>query len=319
MAPEPHELYSLSNPLATVEQLSTSSSQLDGVPADLESSLRFAGAQLTQTAGILLRLPQEIIAQAIVIFYRFYVGSEGGSSRINAVNVQGIIPFPQYRNDTKQFAQDVSAASLYMTAKISFLPQSTRSILNVYAYLLSSSALLRPSLQASTKPDPESYYLSEGSYQTARVTLLQTESILLRSISFITQVTLPHHLALTYLQTLGVLPPTSTEESTTLAARTLAHLNTALLSPQLLYLTHRPPALAVAAVYLAAREAGVKLTRMEWWEVFDVDREELGFLVVALGSCEGWIRDEKERWQGTICPLTLEELEVEIKRREGIA
>lgn len=88
MAPEPEQLYTLSNPLATIEQLSTSSSQLDGVPADLESSLRFAGAQLTQAAGILLRLPQEIIAQAIVIFYRFYVGSEGGSFTINAVKVR---------------------------------------------------------------------------------------------------------------------------------------------------------------------------------------------------------------------------------------
>ena len=81
------DVSSLSNPLATIEQLSTSSSQLDGVPPDLENSLRFAGAQLTQAAGILLRLPQEIIAQAIVIFYRFSVGSEGGSFRINALKV----------------------------------------------------------------------------------------------------------------------------------------------------------------------------------------------------------------------------------------
>ena len=88
MAPEDEQLSSLSNSLATIDQLSTSSSQLDAVPADLESSLRFAGAQLTQAAGILLRLPQEIIAQAVVILYRFYLGSEGGSFRINAVKVR---------------------------------------------------------------------------------------------------------------------------------------------------------------------------------------------------------------------------------------
>lgn len=74
---QPH----LSNPLATAEQLSSSSSQLDGVPADLETSVRYAGARLTQRAGILLRLPQDIIARAIVIFTRFWVGSEGGSLR----------------------------------------------------------------------------------------------------------------------------------------------------------------------------------------------------------------------------------------------
>lgn len=301
MAPEAEQLLSLSNPLATVEQLSTSSSQLDGVPADLESSLRFAGAQLTQAAGILLRLPQEIIAQAIVIFYRFYIGSEGGSFKINAV-------------------KDVSAASLYMTAKISFLPQSARSVLNVYAYLLSPTSPLQHTSQDTAgkeKPDAESYYLSEGSYYAARMTLLQTESILLRSISFMTQVTLPHHIALTYLQTLGVLPPSPTAKSSALATRTLAHLNTALFSPQLLYLTHQPTALAVAAIYLAAREVGVKLPNTEWWEVFDVDRETLGFLVVGLGSCEGWVQDEKERWTEKSCPLTLEGLEEEIKRRDA--
>ena len=87
MASESHVLHALANPLATTSQLLSSSSQLDDVPVALETSFRFAGAQLTQAAGILLHLPQEIIAQAIVTFYRFYVGSEGGSFRINAVKV----------------------------------------------------------------------------------------------------------------------------------------------------------------------------------------------------------------------------------------
>lgn len=69
----------LANPLASVAQLETSGSQLDGIPPDLEDSIRYAGARLTQAAGILLRLPQEVIAQAIVVFMRFWVGSEGGS------------------------------------------------------------------------------------------------------------------------------------------------------------------------------------------------------------------------------------------------
>lgn len=324
MAPEPDDLHTLSNPLATISQLSTSSSQLDGIPASLETSLRFAGAQLTQAAGILLRLPQEIIAQAIVTLYRFYLGSEGGSFRINAVKVQQPLS-PSTCQDLRiliadlENTQDVSAASLYLTAKISFLPQSTRSVLNVYAYLLSPASSLRNPHSLHSKPDPESYYLSEGSYQATKNTLLQTESILLQSISFNTQVILPHHLALTYLQTLGVLPPTPTEKSTALAARTLAQLNTALLSPQMLYLTHQPPSLAVAAIYLAARQVGVKLANREWWEVFDVDREELGFLVVGLMSCEGWMRDERERWKEELCPMSLEELDQSIRTRDADA
>lgn len=69
----------LVNPLATVAQLETSGSQLDGIPPDLEDSARYAGARLTQAAGSLLRLPQEVIAQAIIVFMRFWIGVEGGS------------------------------------------------------------------------------------------------------------------------------------------------------------------------------------------------------------------------------------------------
>jgi cyclin L len=76
------------NPLATPEQLASSGSQLDGVPADLESSAIFIGARLTQIAGILLRLQQDTIAQAIVIFTRFWIGPDGGSLREYSVKVQ---------------------------------------------------------------------------------------------------------------------------------------------------------------------------------------------------------------------------------------
>lgn len=69
----------LLNPLATSLQLETSASQLDGVPKDVEDSVRFETARLVQAAGILLRLPQEIIAQAIVTLQRFWTGPDGGS------------------------------------------------------------------------------------------------------------------------------------------------------------------------------------------------------------------------------------------------
>ncbi|MCJ1395733.1 hypothetical protein MMC18_008619 [Xylographa bjoerkii] len=295
------QLTTLSNPLATPEQLTTSSSQLDGLSFDLENSIRYKGALLTQAAGILLRLPQEITAQAIVTFTRFYVGPEGDSFRLRA-------------------AKDVSAAALYMTAKISFQPQSPRSVLNVYAYLMSpESRFLKSDPDGVFRDvDPETYYLSEGDYLSQRSRLLTTESLILRTLSFTTHVSLPHHLALTYLQTLGVLPSVPTGSSKALAQRTLAHLNTALLSPQLLYLTHQPPALAVAAIYLAAREVGVKLSNREWWEVFDVDREELGFLVVGMESMAGWAEEERLKWAERRCPLTVEDLEEELGRRKAI-
>ncbi|PYH95350.1 cyclin domain protein [Aspergillus ellipticus CBS 707.79] len=282
----------LSNALATVEQLSNSSSAIDGVAPDLEASIRCAGAQLTQTAGILLRLSQDIIAQAIVTFTRFWIGPDGGSLRIHSV-------------------KDVSAAALYMTAKLSFQPTSPRSVLNVYTFLLSKEAsplwFVNPK-GSPDKPIPETYHLTEGGYQAQRQVLLRTESIILRTLGFNTHVALPHTIALTYLQTLGV-------SSSDVAKRAFEHLNSALFSPQLLYLTHQPNALAVAAIYLAARERGVRLVDCDWWEVFDVDREDLGFLVVGMGSMEGFARAELENWKARGVPMTVDDLDGEIERR----
>ena len=73
------QLSHLANPLAASTQLETSASQLDGVPGDLEDSIRFETARLLQAAGILLHLPQELIAQSIIIVYRFWAGADGGS------------------------------------------------------------------------------------------------------------------------------------------------------------------------------------------------------------------------------------------------
>ncbi|KJF60488.1 cyclin domain-containing protein [Coccidioides immitis RS] len=283
----------LSNSLATPTQLATSSSSLDGIPADLETSIRYAGVRLTQAAGVLLRLPQDIISQAIVFFTRFWIGPEGGSLAIHG-------------------AKDISAASIYIAGKLSLTPVSPRSVINVYTFLLSpKSSPLRFVNPAGPPPraDPENYYVSEGTYQSERVALMKMESAILRTLGFDTHVAIPHPIAFTYLQTLGSSTPAAVK-------RTIEHLNTALLSPQLLYVTHQPNAIAVAAIYLAARETGVKLLDCEWWEVFDVDREELGFLVVAMRSMEAFAQAEEEKWNGRPLPLTVADVQREIERRK---
>ncbi|PVH74774.1 hypothetical protein DL98DRAFT_575428 [Cadophora sp. DSE1049] len=284
----------LTNPLATPAQLSSNPSS--HLPPEIQDSIRFYTARLTQAAGLLLRLPQDVTAQANVLLFRYWV-------------VDGMMEW--------EFC-DVSAATLYLTAKISSSPRSLRSITNVYAFLASPTGLeyLSSSQSSSTEkdkptPDPTTYYLSESTYITKRNHLLHLEGQILNALSFNTHVALPHPLAITYLQTLDVFSPahnkTNSNPKTSpkppspgsqVAHRTIAHLNTALLSPQLLYLTHQPPALATAAIYLAARELGLKLPEVEWWQVFDVEREELGFLVVALGSCKGVVRREMGRWGG---------------------
>ncbi|KAI4656060.1 hypothetical protein J4E93_000776 [Alternaria ventricosa] len=285
----------LANPLATVAQLETSGSQLDGIPPTLEDSIRFAGARLTQAAGILLRLPQEVIAQAIVIFMRFWLGPEGGS----------LAEFG---------AEQVSAASLYLTTKLSAYPKSARSLVNVYAYLDSLPATYFDLEQLQkTGEDAKGYYVSEGTYERRRATLFTTEQRILRTLGFNTHVQLPYTLCITYMQALDIF---SHPRASELAKRAMAHLNTALLSPQCLYLTHQPHELATAGIYLAARETGIKMPECEWWEVFDTEREVLGFLCVGLLSLEGWVRSEKERWEGGKVPMSVEGVEAEVRRRK---
>ncbi|KAF2267901.1 cyclin-like protein [Lojkania enalia] len=286
----------LANPLATVAQLESSSSQLNGIPLDLEDSIRFAGARLTQAAGVLLRLPQEVIAHAIVIFTRFWAGSEGGSL-------------------LEYGAEQVSSGSLFLASKLSAFPKSARSIINVYAFLNTFPSTFIESDQLQTKKNAEEYYVSEGTFQSRRTTLFKTEQQILKTLGFQLQVSLPHTLCITYLQALDVFTHPRASE---LAKRAIGHLNAALLSPQLLYLTHHPPYLATAAIYLAAKEVMMKLPDVEWWEVFDTDREELGFLVVGLLSVETFAAAEKARWGDKKVPMTVDAVEAELIARRTL-
>ena len=187
---------------------------------------------------------------------------------------------------------------------------SARQILTSFEYLSS----LPPGKMSSNDTDSKlatSWHLSEGRFEAQRQSLYEIEARILRVLGYQTHVALPHTLCINYLQTLDTF---QSGAGKIVVRAAFAHLNSALLSPQLLYLTHQPSALATAAIYLAARETNIKLPETEWWEVFDVDREELGFLVVALRSIEGFALTEKANWGRRRVPLTVEDLRAEIER-----
>ena len=184
-----------------------------------------------------------------------------------------------------------------------------RQTLVVFGYLSSLSGHYETAASSDSTPE---WHLSEGTYEAARNRLYQIESHILRVLGFQTHVALPYTLCINYLQTLDVF---NSSDGPTVAKRAFAHLNTALLSPQLLYLTHQPSAIAAAAIYLATREMHVKLPEVEWWEVFDLDREELGFLVVGLTSVEGFVVEEKRRWSEHRLPLTVKDIHAELDQR----
>jgi len=196
-------------------------------------------------------------------------------------------------------------------AKPSAHPVSPRQLISVIAYLDQRRSTL--DIGSASKVTAESCYISEGIYHDLRLLLVRAEAQILRILGFQTHVALPYTLCINYLQTLEVFNTSQNAQS--LARRAFAHLNSALMSPQLLYLTHQPHVLAASAIYLASKETGVKLPADEWWEVFDVDREELGFLVVALTSMPGFAEQEAQRWDGRKVPLTVEDVQTELKAR----
>lgn len=131
------------------------------------------------------------------------------------------------------------------------------------------------------------------------VRILHLEGQILLALGFTLHVALPHALSITYLQALDLFSDADVTMGRRMAQRTLAYLNSALLSPQMLYLTHQPHQLATAAVYMAARDCGLVLPACAWWEVFDCEREDLGFLVNALTSLEPLVARVQRRWGPT--------------------
>ncbi|PBP19951.1 hypothetical protein BUE80_DR009229 [Diplocarpon rosae] len=199
----------LSNPLATPNQLHTLTTLNHPLPPELQDSIRFHTARLTQAAGLLLRLPQNITAQANVLLFRFWIVEAYmkwefsvcssfsvlslwawmiwfGSVEARGLKATGITKMKSA--DVQNHKQDVSAATLFLTAKISAQPRSPRSITNVYTYLLSPSSPLSsppPDTNLSAAPDiPEQYYLSESTYYAFRARILLIEGQILNALGF---------------------------------------------------------------------------------------------------------------------------------------
>lgn len=182
--------------------------------------------------------------------------------------------------------------------------------MTVFTHLAAISPVYEDAIEAQDRARATKWFLTDGTFESGRERLYATESHILRVLGFDPHVALPYTICINYLQTLEVF---GSSYGAAVAKRAFGHLNTALLSPQLLYLTHQPSALATAAIYLASREVGVKLPEVEWWEVFDVDREELGFLVVAMQSIHGFAAEQRRLWKDRNVPLTVKGMEEELQ------
>lgn len=313
----------LINPLASPTELQTR--LFSSLPLDLQDLLFYATASLTLTAGLLLELPLSVTAQACVLVARYHLSQAQFHEFLSdePANISAAILYSVAKTSSHPISiESVTSIYRYLVwyEGSPFLRKKERkenkSENGPEATEGKHSEIATSSMSSHETPQfnvgvARKCYLAPTEQLAFDNTIFALESKILMALGFDTHVALPHPLAITYLKTLDFLglpmvnekgssgmekPATKTGKD--LAKRTTQYLNTALISPQLLYLTHSPPALAVAAIYAAAKDLEAKMPDCSWWEVFDVEREELGFLVVGMRSLDGWIRKAEKDGEG---------------------
>jgi len=158
----------------TDEQIANSPSRKDGIGEQTEITLRLFGCELIQESGILLRLPQAVMATGQVLFHRFYF--KKSFARFNV--------------------KRVAASCVWLAAKLEESPRKIPQVLNVFHRMecRRENLPLEPLEPHSKK------------YAEMKMDLNRTERHLLKEMGFICHVEHPHKFILNYLAQVEPLP-----------------------------------------------------------------------------------------------------------------
>ncbi|XP_048499241.2 cyclin-L1-1 [Beta vulgaris subsp. vulgaris] len=158
----------------TEEQLTNSPSRKDAIDEETEITLRIYGCDLIQESGILLRLPQAVMATGQVLFHRFYC--KKSFARFNV--------------------KRVAASCVWLASKLEESPRKARQVLIVFHRM----ECRRENLSI------EHLDLYSKKYTELKMDLIRTERHLLKEMGFICHVEHPHKFISNYLATLGTPP-----------------------------------------------------------------------------------------------------------------
>lgn len=168
----------------TDEQLENSPSRKDGIDEATETALRIYGCDLIQESGILLKLPQAIMATGQVVFHRFYC--KKSFARFNV--------------------KKVAAGCVWLASKLEESPRKARQVLIVFH---------RMECRRENLPI-EHLEIGSLKYHALKTDLSRTERHILKEMGFICHVEHPHKFISNYLATLET-PPELTQEAWNLA------------------------------------------------------------------------------------------------------
>ncbi|KAL3850572.1 hypothetical protein ACJIZ3_012454 [Penstemon smallii] len=154
----------------TEEKLKNSPSRKDDIDEATETTLRIYGCDLIQESGILLRLPQAVMATGQVLFHRFYC--KKSFARFNV--------------------KRVAASCVWLASKLEESPRKTRQVLIVFH---------RMECRRENLPIEQLDTFSKK-YKDLKEDLIRTERHLLKEMGFICHVEHPHKFISSYLVTL---------------------------------------------------------------------------------------------------------------------
>ncbi|XP_020241494.1 cyclin-L1-1 [Asparagus officinalis] len=155
----------------TEEQLKDSPSRKEGVDEETEMMLRLYGCDLIQESGILLRLPQAVMATGQVLFHRFYCK----------------------KSFTRFSVKRVAASCVWLASKLEESPRKAKQVLVVFH---------RMECRRENLPVEHLDFLSKR-YSELKNDLIRTERHLLKEMGFVCHVEHPHKFISNYLATLG--------------------------------------------------------------------------------------------------------------------
>ncbi|WCJ19390.1 Cyclin-L1-1 [Euphorbia peplus] len=168
----------------TDEQLQNSPSRKDGIDEATETILRIYGCDLIQESGILLKLPQAVMATGQVLFHRFYCKKSFA------------------RFDVKK----VAASCVWLASKLEENPRKSRQVIIVFHRM----ECRRENLSV------EFLDLNSKKFAELKVELSRTERHILKEMGFVCHVEHPHKFISNYLVPLGT-PPELRQEAWNLA------------------------------------------------------------------------------------------------------
>ncbi|CAH2033992.1 unnamed protein product [Thlaspi arvense] len=254
------------------EQIKSTPSRKDGIDETTEITLRIYGCDLIQEGGILLRLPQAVMATGQVLFHRFYCKKSLAKFDVKIVAAscvwlaskleenpkkarQVIIVF--HRMECRRENLPLGHLDLYSKAKSLGIAISFLTHWNSFESAICSSFLYLILF-------PLVYILQK--FSELKVDLSRTERHILKEMGFVCHVEHPHKFISNYLATLET-PPELRQEAWNLANDSLRTT---------LCVRFRSEVVACGVVYAAARRFQVPLPENPpWWKAFDADKSSI--------------------------------------------